>query len=576
MRFYSIPLFITSIIIFSSCRNSKTAESLCENQSEITTSLQATTANTEYGKVAGYIENGIYIYKGIPYAEAERFMPPTKVTKWDGVRSSRSYGPTSPQGKRMGWYSDEQAFAFDWNDGYQDEDCLRLNIWTPGINGNQKRPVMVWLHGGGYSAGSGHELPSYDGTNLSRKGDIVVVSLNHRLNVLGFLDLSAYGEKYKESGNVGILDIVAALEWINKNISSFGGDPSNVTIFGQSGGGGKVSTLLATPSAEGLFHKAIIQSGAMLNTMKSKWSRRIGTVVARELGLNSSDIDKIQNIPYQQLLEAGEKAVAEVKVEADKEGFKTFIFGWAPTIDGNILPSKLFYPTPPEQSKNIPILVGTTLHEFCTSTYNPSIRNITQEQAIENDNSVWRVTKQVAQTMLGKALLWQNKYSEAAKVFNEVRNSGKYKLYEGEYQNILTYIAEGNSESMLESNRILDLNNPMDEFSFYEVMNHWRMDNLAASSAQFYDYKETGWGFMVPQKKLYDAFVAEEGVDGYRLNHTMKTYEQMNDFRFEIDQAEEEQQEEAKKGGYKITIEEWEEIGDTTTVVVYPDEQLIY
>lgn len=138
MRFYSIPLFITSIIIFSSCRNSKTAESLCENQSEITTSLQATTANTEYGKVAGYIENGIYIYKGIPYAEAERFMPPTKVTKWDGVRSSRSYGPTSPQGKRMGWYSDEQAFAFDWNDGYQDEDCLRLNIWTPGINGNQK------------------------------------------------------------------------------------------------------------------------------------------------------------------------------------------------------------------------------------------------------------------------------------------------------------------------------------------------------------------------------------------------------------------------------------------------------
>jgi carboxylesterase type B len=479
--------------------------------------------------VAGYIENGIYIYKGIPYAEAERFMPPTKVTKWDGVRSSRSYGPTSPQGKRMGWYSDEQAFAFDWNDGYQDEDCLRLNIWTPGINGNQKRPVMVWLHGGGYSAGSGHELPSYDGTNLSRKGDIVVVSLNHRLNVLGFLDLSAYGEKYKESGNVGILDIVAALEWINKNISSFGGDPSNVTIFGQSGGGGKVSTLLATPSAEGLFHKAIIQSGAMLNTMESKWSRRIGTAVARELGLNSSDIDKIQNIPYQQLLEAGEKAVAEVKVEADKEGFKTFIFGWAPTIDGNILPSKLFYPTPPEQSKNIPILVGTTLHEFCTSTYNPSIRNITQEQAIENDNSVWRVTKQVAQTMLGKALLWQNKYSEAAKVFNEVRNSGKYKLYEGEYQNILTYIAEGNSESMLESNRILDLNNPMDEFSFYEVMNHWRMDNLAASSAQFYDYKETGWGFMVPQKKLYDAFVAEEGVDGYRLNHTMKTYEQMNE-----------------------------------------------
>ncbi len=383
MQLYSIPVFIFTIIILTSCGKSKSVESYCKDQNEIITSVCATAANTESGKVSGYIENGIYIYKGIPYAQAERFMPPSKVIKWDGVRSSRSFGPTSPQSKRMGWYSDEQAFAFNWNDGYEDEDCLRLNIWTPGINSNKKRPVMVWLHGGGYSTGSGHELPSYDGTNLAQKGDIVVVTLNHRLNVLGFLDLSAYGEKYKESGNVGLLDIVAALEWVNKNISSFGGDPSNVTIFGQSGGGGKVSTLLATPSAEGLFHKAIIQSGAMLNTMEAKWSRRIGTEVVRELGLNSTDINKIQKIPYQQLLEAGEKAVAKVKSEADKEGFTTFIFGWAPTIDGNVLPSKLFYPIPPEQSKNIPILIGTTLHEFCASTYNPSIRNITQEQAVE-------------------------------------------------------------------------------------------------------------------------------------------------------------------------------------------------
>ncbi|NLD24127.1 MAG: RagB/SusD family nutrient uptake outer membrane protein, partial [Bacteroidales bacterium] len=145
------------------------------------------------------------------------------------------------------------------------------------------------------------------------------------------------------------------------------------------------------------------------------------------------------------------------------------------------------------------------------------------------DNTVSRITKQVSQTILGKAYLWQEKYSDAAKVLNEVRSSGKYKLYDGEYENILTYIAEGNSESMLESNRILDMSNAWDEFSFYEVMNHWRMDNLAATSDKFYEYKETGWGFMVPQKKLYDAFVAEEGVDGYRLNHTMKTYDQMTD-----------------------------------------------
>lgn len=383
MRLNTIPILIFTLTVFNFCSRTAPVKTQSKSGIEISTSTDATIVNTESGKVAGYIENGIYIYKGIPYAQAERFMPPSKVSNWEGVRSSRAYGPTSPQNKRMGWYNDEHAFAFDWDDGYADEDCLRLNIWTPGINNNKQRPVMVWLHGGGYSSGSGHELPSYDGTNLSQKGDVVVVSLNHRLNVLGFLDLSAYGAKYKESGNVGLLDIVASLEWINKNISSFGGDPNNVTIFGQSGGGGKVSTLLATPSAEGLFHKAIIQSGAMLNTMEAKWSRRIGTTVVRELDLNSSDIDKIQQIPYQQLLEAGEKAVAKVKLEADKENFKTFIFGWAPTIDGNVLPSKLFYPTPPEQSKNIPILIGTTLHEFSTSTYAPSLRTITHEQSIE-------------------------------------------------------------------------------------------------------------------------------------------------------------------------------------------------
>ena len=178
-------------------------------------------------------------------------MPPQPADKWEGVRSSRMFGPTCPQAVRMGWGADEHAFAFHWDDGYPGEDCLRVNIWTPGLNDGKKRPVMVWLHGGGYAAGSGQELPSYDGFNLAKKGDAVVVTLNHRLNVLGFLDLSAYGDKYAKSGNAGLLDLVAALQWVNKNIAAFGGDAQNVTIFGQSGGGGKVSTLLATPSAKG-------------------------------------------------------------------------------------------------------------------------------------------------------------------------------------------------------------------------------------------------------------------------------------------------------------------------------------
>lgn len=351
---------------------------------ELLSSGTEVVATTQSGKVAGYIDNGVYIYKGIPYAKAERFMPPTAPDKWEGVRSSRAYGPTCPQGKRMGWYSDEQAFAFNWDDGFPDEDCLRVNIWTPGLNDGKKRPVMVWLHGGGYAAGSGQELPSYDGTNLARKGDVVVVTLNHRLNVLGFLDLSAYGEKYAQSGNVGLLDLVAALQWVNKNISAFGGDASNVTIFGQSGGGGKVSTLLATPSAKGLFHKAIVQSGSMLRTMDARYSRRIGQATVKELGISPARIDELAKVPYDQLLAAGEKAIAQVKAEAEKEGaVSSFIFGWAPTVDGSVLPAQPFDPQAPEQSKDIPMLIGTTQHEFTISTYVPAMRGISKEQAVD-------------------------------------------------------------------------------------------------------------------------------------------------------------------------------------------------
>ncbi len=336
---------------------------------------------TENGKVAGYVDGNVYVFKGIPYAKAERFMPPVPADNWEGIRSCRSYGPTCPQAKRMGWQSDEMAFAFSWNDGFPGEDCLRANIWTKGLEDGKKRPVMVWLHGGGYAAGSGQELPSYDGKSLAEKGDVVVVTLNHRLNVLGFLDLSVFGEKYAKSGNAGLLDLVAALQWVQRNISSFGGDPSNVTIFGQSGGGGKVSTLLATPAAKGLFHKAIVQSGSMLRTMDAKYSRRIGAATAKELGIRPNEMDKLAQIPYEDLLAAGEKAVAAVKAEAEKDGISTFIFGWAPTVDGSVLPSQPFDPKAPEQSRDIPLMIGTTLHEFTMSTYVPAFRGIQEENA---------------------------------------------------------------------------------------------------------------------------------------------------------------------------------------------------
>lgn len=369
--------------ILCGCGSSPGKASFCAVSGEIIASSSVGTVQTENGMVSGYVDDGIFIYKGIPYAKAERFMPPVPADSWEGIRSCRAYGPTAPQGKRTGWYSDEQAFAFNWDDGFADEDCLRVNIWSPGVNDGKKRPVMVWLHGGGYAAGSGQELPSYDGLNLAKSGDVVVVTLNHRLNILGFLDLSAFGDRYSRSGNAGLLDLIAALEWVRDNITAFGGDPGNVTIFGQSGGGGKVTTLMATPSAKGLFHKAIVQSGSMLNTMTSKWSRRIGAAVVRELGISPNRIDEIKKVPYDRLLAAGEKAIAQVRTEAEKEGFNSFIFGWAPTVDDNILPHQLGSHQACMLSKDIPLIIGTTLHEFTTSTYAPQMRKISENDALE-------------------------------------------------------------------------------------------------------------------------------------------------------------------------------------------------
>jgi len=202
---------------------------------------------TTAGKVRGFTRNGIQTFKGVPYAATTegsgRFVAPAKPKPWAGIRSSMYYGPTCPQAPRNGWLKDENAFLFQWDDGQPGEDCLRMNLWTPGVNDSKKRPVMVWLHGGGWTAGSGQEQPAYNGENLSRRGDVVVASLNHRLNILGYLNLALFGEKYADSTNAGVLDLVAALEWVRDNIAAFGGDPGNVTIFGQSGGGGKVSTL---------------------------------------------------------------------------------------------------------------------------------------------------------------------------------------------------------------------------------------------------------------------------------------------------------------------------------------------
>ena len=332
----------------------------------INTNTEASTVATQYGKVAGYIENGIYNYKGIPYAQAERFEEAHAPKTWNGVRSSRHYGPTCPQEFRSMWQMDNVAFSSQWDDGFPGEDCLRVNIWTPGINDGKKRPVMVWIHGGGFSTGSSQEQPAYDGASLAKKGDVVVVSLNHRLNALGFLNLSSFGDKYKHSANLGLLDIVEALKWVHNNIANFGGDAQNVTIFGQSGGGRKVSSLLCMPRAKGLFHKAIVQSGSGATYMSDKYSKLIGEQTVKNLGLTAQTVDQIKKVPYQQLLEAGTKACNDVKkiAEADGEGRDASIWGWFATKDGDILPNHAFNNGSELISKDIPMIVGSCLNEF--------------------------------------------------------------------------------------------------------------------------------------------------------------------------------------------------------------------
>jgi para-nitrobenzyl esterase len=330
---------------------------------------------TESGDVIGYLHKGVYNFKGIPYAKAERFMPPASPDPWEGVRSSRSYGPVCPIDVASMILWDELEFAQQHNFWFmKEEDCLNLNVWSPGIKDGKKRPVMVWLHGGGYTAGSSCELPTYDGESLSAGEDVVVVSINHRLNVLGFLDLSAVDEKYAQSANVGMMDIVAALTWVNANIANFGGDPGNVTIFGQSGGAGKVGTLMYAPSAKGLFHKAIMESGGKPNFRDPEQTRKIGLALMEVLGLSNSEVDKLKEIPHDELLAAGNKAIDMVQGEA--QGLR---LGWAPVLDGVFLPYQTGDPQGDLISKDIPLMIGTTRTEFGQSSRTPYFHGTREE-----------------------------------------------------------------------------------------------------------------------------------------------------------------------------------------------------
>jgi para-nitrobenzyl esterase len=350
-------------------------------QAQLQTGEDVAVTTTDAGKVRGYIHNSVYTFKGIPYAEAKRFELAQKPKSWTGIRSSLTYGPVAPLPTPTTSVQDESEFLFHHDWGYTNEDCLRANVWTPGINDGKKRPVLFWIHGGGFTAGSSQELPSYDGENLAKRGDVVVVSINHRLNVLGFLDLSAYGDKYKHSANNSILDIKAALEWVKNNISNFGGDPDNVTIFGQSGGGAKVNTLMAMPAAKGLFHKAINESGSFRSNMKEKTeTQAISEEVLALLNITATNIDSLQKIPFQILSDVSTKAIKNVN---DRKGKPSDMLsgGFGPSVDGIDLPYQLFSKEAFELSKDVPLMIGTVKNEFMPSMF-MNMSKATKEQVV--------------------------------------------------------------------------------------------------------------------------------------------------------------------------------------------------
>ena len=304
---------------------------------------------TRAGKLSGGQQGSVAYFKGVPYgastAGERRFLPPQKLEPWSGVREATQLGLRAPQ-LPSGLIPEVEAVDSREPMG---EDCLCLNVWTPIGNHTHRRPVMVWLHGGGFTSGSGG-FTIYDGTHLAAHHDVVVVTVNHRLNVFGFLFLpDVGGAKYAQASNVGMLDIVQALEWVRDNIGAFGGDPGNVTIFGQSGGGSKVSTLMAMPAARGLFHRAIVQSGSAIKGVSREAANQSTAAVLAKLGIAPNELDKLQSLTMQQLLAA--------------QAGRNRAFRFAPVVDGASLPSDPFDPVAPAISAHVPLLVGSTQDE---------------------------------------------------------------------------------------------------------------------------------------------------------------------------------------------------------------------
>lgn len=309
---------------------------------------------TAHGKLRGLAENGVAVFKGVPYGQStagnNRFLPPQPLTPWAGIRDATRLGhPCLQTNPDFPVWLDPMPGS---------EDCLALNVWSPAsAHPTSKLPVMVWLHGGGYTFGSAG-APLYDCGNLARSGNIVAVGINHRLQAFGYSDVSAHGgPRFAASGNAGQLDILAALEWVRTNIEEFGGDPNNVTLFGQSGGGAKISTLMGMPASDGLFHRAIVQSGSVFRYRSKEEAEATSNRMFSILGIQRNDMAALQAVPADALVRCG------VQIMGEAAGIGDPSLKYAPVIDGEDFPKEIWRANAPERTRRMPLLLGSTRDE---------------------------------------------------------------------------------------------------------------------------------------------------------------------------------------------------------------------